>query len=86
MLDFKQVEKEIKEHRSEVIEKLVEFSFTDVILFWSANDDVKSMQTEKWLPVLKWLNNRFQIILKTPYGLTPPPQKEKNRAGFTEIL
>ena len=47
MLDFKQAEKEIKEHRSEVIEKLVEFSFTDVILFWSANDDVKSMQTEK---------------------------------------
>ena len=61
MLDFKQAEKEIKEHRSEVIEKLVEFSFTDVILFWSANDDVKSMQTEKWLPVLKWLNNRFKI-------------------------
>ena len=54
MLDFKQAEKEIKEHRSEVIEKLVEFSFTDVILFWSANEEIKSLQTEKWLPVLKW--------------------------------
>ena len=86
MLDFKQAEKEIKEHRSEVIEKLVEFSFTDVILFWSANDDVKSMQTEKWLPVLKWLNNRFKITLKETNGLTPPPQNENNRAGFKEIL
>ena len=46
MLDFKQAEKEIKEHRSEVIEKLVEFSFTDVILFWSANEEIKSLQTE----------------------------------------
>ena len=86
MLDFKQAEKEIKEHRSEVIEKLVEFSFTDVILFWSANDEIKSLQTEKWLPVLKWLNNRFKITLKETDGLTPPPQNENNRAGFTEIL
>lgn len=86
MLDFKQAEKEIKEHRSEVIEKLVEFSFTDVILFWSANDDIKSLQTEKWLPVLKWLNNRFKITLKETDGLTPPPQNENNRAGFAEIL
>ena len=86
MLDFKQAEKEIKEHRSEVIEKLVEFSFTDVILFWSANDDIKSLQTEKWLPVLKWLNNRFKITLKETDCLTPPPQNENNRAGFTEIL
>lgn len=86
MLDFMQAEKEIKEHRSEVIEKLVEFSFTDVILFWSANDDIKSLQTEKWLPVLKWLNNRFKITLKETDGLTPPPQNENNRAGFTEIL
>ena len=45
MLDFKQAESDIKEHRSEVIEKLVEFSFTDVILFWSANDDIKALQT-----------------------------------------
>ena len=86
MLDFKQADKEIKEHRSEVIEPLVEFSFTDVILFWSANDDIKSLQTEKWLPVLKWLNNRFKITLKETDGLTPPPQNENNRAGFTEIL
>ncbi len=86
MLDFKQAEKEIKEHRSEVIEKLVEFSFTDVILFWSANEEIKSLQTEKWLPVLKWLNNRFKITLKETDGLTPPPQNENNRAGFTEIL
>ena len=45
MINFKQAEKDIKEHRSEVIEKLVEFSFTDVILFWSANEDIKKLQT-----------------------------------------
>ena len=86
MINFKQAEKDIKEHRSEVIEKLVEFSFTDVILFWSANEDIKKLQTEKWLPVLKWLNNRFKITLKETDGLTPPPQNENNRAVFTQIL
>lgn len=86
MINFKQAEKDIKEHRSEVIEKLVEFSFTDVILFWSANEDVKKQQTEKWLPVLKWLNNRFKITLKETDGLTPPPQNENNRAVFMQIL
>ena len=86
MLDFKQAEKEIKEHRSEVIEKLVEFSFTDVILFWSANEEITSLPPEKWLPVLKWLTTRFKITLKETDGLTLPPQNENNRAGFTEIL
>lgn len=86
MINFKQAEKDIKEHRSEVIEKLVEFSFTDVILFWSANEDIKKLQTEKWLPVLKWLNNRFKITLKETDGLTPPPQNENNRAVFMQIL
>lgn len=86
MINFKQAEKDIKEHRSEVIEKLVEFSFTDVILFWSANEDIKKLQTEKWLPVLKWLNNRFKITLKETDGLTPPPQNENNRVVFMQIL
>ena len=86
MINFKQAEKDIKEHRSEVIEKLVEFSFTDVILFWSANEDIKKLQAEKWLPVLKWLNNRFKITLKETDGLTPPPQNENNRVVFMQIL
>lgn len=86
MIDFKQAEKDIKEHHSEVIEKLVEFSFTDVILFWSANEDVKKLQAEQWLPVLKWLNNRFNITLKETDGLMPLPQNENNRAVFTQIL
>lgn len=86
MIDFRQAEEEIKAHKSEVIEKLVNFSFTDVILFWSPKEDIKKLQTEKWLPVLEWLDKRFSLTLKKTENLIPPQQNEHNRDSFTEIL
>ena len=44
MIDFKQAEKEIAENREEVIQKLVDFSFTDTLLFWSDDTKIKKIQ------------------------------------------
>ncbi len=62
--NLKQVEKDIKQHRAEIIDRLVNFALNDVLLFWSTDKDVKKEQQEKWLPILRWvdetLNARFK--------------------------
>ena len=62
--NLKQVEKDIKQHRAEIIDRLVNFALNDVLLFWSSDKDVKKEQQEKWLPILRWvdetLNARFK--------------------------
>ena len=62
--NLKQVEKDIKLHRAEIIDRLVNFALNDVLLFWSSDKDVRKEQQEKWLPILRWvdetLNARFK--------------------------
>lgn len=62
--NLKQVEKDIKQHRAEIIDRLVNFALNDVLLFWSTDKEVKKEQQEKWLPILRWvdetLNARFK--------------------------
>ena len=62
--NLKQVEEDIKQHRVEIIDRLVNFALNDVLLFWSMDKEVKKEQQEKWLPILKWvddtLNTRFK--------------------------
>ena len=62
--NLKHVEKDIKQHRAEIIDRLVNFALNDVLLFWSTDKDVKKEQQEKWLPILRWvdetLNARFK--------------------------
>ncbi len=62
--NLKQVEEDIKQHRAEIIDRLVNFALNDVLLFWSTDKEVKKEQQEKWLPILKWvddtLNTRFK--------------------------
>ena len=62
--NLKQVEEDIKQHRVEIIDRLVNFALNDVLLFWSTDKEVKKEQQEKWLPILTWvddtLNTRFK--------------------------
>ncbi len=62
--NLQQVEKDIKQHRAEIIDRLVNFALNDVLLFWSSDKEVKKEQQEKWLPILRWvdetLNARFK--------------------------
>ena len=62
--NLKQVDEDIKQHRVEIIHRLVNFALNDVLLFWSTDKEVKKEQQEKWLPILKWvddtLNTRFK--------------------------
>ena len=72
--NLKQVEKDIKQHRPEIIDRLVNFALNDVLLFWSTDKEVKQEQQEKWLPILKWVDNTLNARFKQTTSL----EAEKN--------
>lgn len=56
---------EIAKERDIVIEKLVKFSLSDMLLFWSSNEELIKRQQQYWTPILSWakenLNTKFNI-------------------------
>lgn len=62
-------EKEIPEHREEIIDKLVQFSLTDMLLFWGQEVDLIKKQEEAWGPLLQWAQNEFDTKFKETHGL-----------------
>ena len=55
--------KEIGKNREEVINRLVRFALTDMLLFWGQNKDLVEKQEKIWGPLLEWasyeLNAKF---------------------------
>lgn len=62
---LKEVTKEIAVHREEIIKKLVQFSLTDLLLFWGNEKDLIIRQEKEWAPLLVWaqeeLNTKFTV-------------------------
>lgn len=70
---------EIAKDRPAVIEKLVEFSLTDMLFFWSGNEELFKRQQKLWLPVLEWAKETFNAEFKTTKSLDVP--KQDTQAG-----
>lgn len=80
--NLKQVEKDIKQHRAEIIDRLVNFALNDVLLFWSSDKDVKKEQQEKWLPILRWVDETLNARFKQTTSL----EAEKTDKKATQEL
>lgn len=86
MIDFKAVEKEIIKNREVVTQKLIEFSFTDTILFWSDDIKLKKIQEKEWAPVLHWITKKFEIKMKETTTLSAPLSNMDNRTKMEKII
>ena len=51
---------DIKQHRDDIISKLVQFSKTDSLLFWDKDTAIAKKQEKLWAPVLKWAGEYIQ--------------------------
>jgi chaperone required for assembly of F1-ATPase len=80
--NLKQVEKDIKQHRAEIIDRLVNFALNDALLFWSSDKDVKKEQQEKWLPILRWVDETLNARFKQTTSL----EAEKTDKKATQEL
>lgn len=75
--NLQQVEKDIKQHRAEIIDRLVNFALNDVLLFWSSDKEVKKEQQEKWLPILRWVDETLNASFKQTTSLEPEKSDKK---------
>lgn len=73
-INLKKSVPEISKDREQVIEKLVKFSLTDMLLFWSANEDLAKHQQKLWFPVLSWAKENLETKYKTTKTLDVPEQ------------
>lgn len=79
-MDFKQIQEDVKLHRQELIERLINFSLNDVLLFWSSDDKLLAEQKEKWTPILNWVHQTINVRFHSTSDLESP--KENNYSSL----
>ncbi len=84
--DLKAALKDVSQNREAVIDKLVEFSGTDMLLFWGENKDLIERQQKLWQPILDWAQQTMDMELEITSGIDVPEQDEKNGALMHAFL
>ena len=83
---LKQATKEIAQHRSEVIDKLVQFAVTDMLLFWGQEKDLIARQEKVWAPIIAWSNHELNTKFITTHGLDVPEQHKTSNGRLKAFL
>lgn len=73
--DFSHAVTEIKKNRQEITNKLIDYSLTDMLLFWSSNENLFKQQEKLWTPVLMWAKENLDAKFNTTQSLDIPEQK-----------
>ncbi|MFI3242450.1 MAG: ATP12 family protein [Alphaproteobacteria bacterium] len=80
MTDLEQGLKEISQNREVIIEKLLQFSLTDTLMFWGNEKDLIELQQQKWQPILTWAEKQLNLEIKRTQNLDVP--EENKEAGY----
>lgn len=76
MTDFLKSEQYIKSHRDETIETMLRFASTDLLLFWSDNEDLYERQLKLWRPFLNDLQKKSGAEVKISQTLEIPNNEQ----------
>ena len=68
-MDKQTVIEEIRQNRSKLTERLLKYSLTDTLLFFSDNQALFDEQKQKWNPLLKWYEDFLQTKIKSTQTL-----------------
>ena len=80
---------EIKQHRCDIIAKLVQFSKTDSLLYWDKDSEIASQQEQLWTPILLWAGQTLHADYKTTSKIELINQEKKaldNMRQFMESM
>lgn len=66
---------DVAAHRSEIIDKLVQYSLTDMLFFWSNEEDLIKLQETQWQPLLNWAKAEFETRFEITHELNVPEQQ-----------
>lgn len=77
---LKEAQQEIAQHKEEVIDRLVQFSLTDMLLFWGHEKDLIERQQKVWGPILAWAKQELDTKFVTTDSLDVP--EENKTSGY----
>jgi len=83
---LKQAVEEIKQHRSDIVAKLLQFSKTDSLLFWDKDNEVAAKQEQLWTPILLWAGQTLHAEYKTTKKLEVEPQSKSAMSGMQKLI
>ena len=86
MIDFDAAEKYVSENRDFIETTLAEFVLTDTLLFWSDKSEIKSLQKEKWQPLLDRLAQQNNWHFCTTEDFCLPQENERTGEIFSAYL
>lgn len=84
-LDLKQAAADIAADREAIIERLVQFSTTDMLLFWGNEKALIERQSKVWQPIIKWVNDSMESHFKATQSLEVK-ENEKDGAKVRKFL
>lgn len=84
--DWKKIEEDIRGNRTEIIDRLGEFSLHDVLLFLSSDEKVLAEQTKKWVPVINWVNQTVNARFLSSKSLDIPKANYQTMAELKNYI
>ena len=75
---LEQAAAEIKKYRSEIIDKLMKYAATDMLLFWGTDKDLILRQEKVWGPLLQWASKEFGEKFEKTHGLEVSEENQKS--------
>lgn len=76
MFNFDEVMVAVENNREEIIDKLVKFSITDMMLFWGDRKEIVERQKQIWNPILEWCQQVLETELIVTQTLDVPCQSQ----------
>lgn len=71
--DLKAMAKDVAQHRDEIIERMVNFSMTDTLLFRNPDaEDLIAEERQVWDPIVEWAKKNMDADFKTSESLEVP--------------
>ncbi len=58
--DLNEALRDVKQHREEIINRLVQYAETDLLLFWGTDKELKCRQEKVWAPIIYWANEAIK--------------------------
>ena len=83
---LEQGQAELAPRRAETEADLLRFAVTDVLLFWSNQEQLQKLQAELWQPVLDWVADKCGVPPKVTTGLDVPEQDPRLVQVFVLVL
>lgn len=75
---LEQATAEIKKYRPEIIDRLMKYAATDMLLFWGTDKNLIQRQEKEWGPLLRWASAEFGEKFEKTHGLEVSEKNQKS--------